>query len=46
MDSMGEQSENMSIEMSEQERAVHVGRESLREETNRNRQEVIRRKNV
>ena len=32
----------MSIRMSEQERAVHVERESLREEINRNRQEVGR----
>ena len=30
----------MSIRMSELERAVHVERESLREEINRNRQEV------
>ena len=37
---MGEQSEQMSIRMSELERAVHVERESLREEINRNRQEV------
>ena len=37
--SMGEQSEQMSIRMSELERAVHVERESMREESNRNRQE-------
>ena len=37
---MGEQSEQMSIRKSELERAVHVERESLREEINRNRQEV------
>ena len=32
----------MSIRMSELERAVHIERESLREEINRNRQEVGR----
>ena len=37
--SLGEQSEQVSIRMSELERAVHVERESLREEINRNRQE-------
>ena len=37
---IGEQNEQMSIRMSELERAVHVERESLREEKNRNRQEV------
>ena len=40
--SIGEQNEQMSIRMSELERAVHVERESLREEINRNRQEVSR----
>ena len=40
--SLGEQNEQMSIRMSEQERAVHIERESLREEINRNRQEVDR----
>ena len=40
--SIGEQSEQMSIRMSELERAVHVERESLREEINRNRQEAGR----
>ena len=40
--SIGEQNEQMSIRMSELERAVHVERESLREEMNRNRQEVDR----
>ena len=40
--SIGEQNEQKSIRMSELERAVHVERESLREETNRNRQEVSR----
>ena len=40
--SIGEQNEQMSIRMSELERAVHVERESLREEINRNRQEVGR----
>ena len=38
--SRGEQNEQMSIRMSELERAVHIERESLREEINRNRQEV------
>ena len=38
--SLGEQNEQMSIRISELERAVHVERESLREEINRNRQEV------
>ena len=42
VDSLGEQNEQMSIRMSELERAVHVERESLREEINRNRQEVGR----
>ena len=37
-----EQNEQMSIRMSELERAVHIERESLREEINRNRQEVDR----
>ena len=41
-DSLGEQNEQMSIRMSELERAVHIERESLREEINRNRQEVGR----
>ena len=40
--SIGEQNEQMSIRMSELERAVHVERESLREQINRNRQEVGR----
>ena len=40
--SLGEQNEQMSIRMSELERAVHIERESLREEINRNRQEVGR----
>ena len=42
MGSIGEQNEQMSIRMSELERAVHVDRESMREELNRNRQEVDR----
>ena len=42
VDSIGEQNEQMSIRMSELERAVHIERESLREEINRNRQEVGR----
>ena len=40
--SIGEQNEQMSIRLSELERAVHVERESLREEINRNRQEAGR----
>ena len=44
--SIGEQSEQMSVRMSELERAVHVERESLREEINRNRQEVGRSENA
>ena len=42
VDSRGEQNEQMSIRMSELERAVHNERESLREEINCNRQEVGR----
>ena len=42
MGSIGEQNEKMSLRMSELESAVHVERESLREEINRNRQEVGR----
>ena len=42
--SIGEQNEQMSIRMSELERAVHIERESMREEINRNRQEVSRSK--
>ena len=42
LDSLGKQNEQMSIRMSEQERAVHIERENLREEINRNRQEVGR----
>ena len=42
MGSIGEQNEQMSIRMSELERAVDVERESLREEINRNRQDVDR----
>ena len=40
--SIGEQNEQMSLRISELERAVHVVRESLREEINHNRQEVSR----
>ena len=40
--SIGEQNEQMSIRMSEIERADHVERESLREEINRNKQEASR----
>ena len=40
--SIGEQNEQMSLRMSELERAVHIERESLREEMNHNRQEVGR----
>ena len=42
MGSIGDQNEQMSLRMSELERAVHIERESLREEINRNRQEVSR----
>ena len=42
VESIGEQNEQMSLRMSEQEKAVLVERESLREEINRNRQEVSR----
>ena len=42
VDSIGEQNEQMVIRMSELERAAHIERESLREEINRNRQEVVR----
>ena len=42
VDNIGEQIEQMSLRMSELERAVHVERESLREEINRNRQEISR----
>ena len=44
VDSIGEQNEQMSLRMSELESAVHVERENLREEINRNRQEVSRSK--
>ena len=37
--SIGEQSGQMSLKTSELERAVHVERDNLREELNRNRQE-------
>ena len=40
--SIGEQNEQMSIKISRLERAVHVERESLRQEINRNRQEASR----
>ena len=40
--SIGEQNEQMSIRLSELQRAVHIEWESLREEINRNRQEVGR----
>ena len=40
--SIGEQNEQKSLRMSELERAVHIERESLREEINRTRQEVGR----
>ena len=42
VDSMGEQSEQMSVRMSELERVFHNQREKLREEKNRNRQEISR----
>ena len=40
--SIGENNEQMSLRMSELERAVHVETENLREQINRSRQEVIR----
>ena len=40
--SIGEQNEQMSLKLSELESAVHVERENLRKESNRNRQEVSR----
>ena len=43
--SIGEQNEQMSLRMSELEKAVYVERENLREEINRNRQEVGRSEN-
>ena len=42
MDSIGEQNEQMTSRMSELESVVHVERENLREEINRNRQAVSR----
>ena len=42
MGRIGEQNEQMSLRMSELERAVHVERENMREKINRNRQEVSR----
>ena len=42
VDSVGEQNEQMTLRMSELERAVHVERESLRKEINRSRQDVNR----
>ena len=42
MGSIGEQNEQMSLRISELEKAVHVERENLREEVNRNRQEASR----
>ena len=41
---IGEQNEQMSLRPSELKRAVHVDRANLREEINRNRQEVSRSK--
>ena len=40
VDSKEEQNEQISLRMSELEMAVHVERENLREEINRNRQDV------
>ena len=40
--SIGEQNEQMSLRMSELERAIHIEREIVREEINLNRQEVGR----
>ena len=39
---IGEQNEQITLRLSELERSVHVERENLREEINRNRQEVSR----
>ena len=44
VDSIGEQNEQIPLRMSELEKAVHVERGSLREEINRDRQEVSRSK--
>ena len=44
MNSMGEQNEQISIRMSELKRAVHVEKESLREEISHNVQEVSKSK--
>ena len=46
VDSIREQNKQMSIRMIELERAVHVERESLREEINRNRQKLVEAKNA
>ena len=43
---LGEQNEQISLKMSELERAVHVERENLRKEIYRNRQEVAEAKNA
>ena len=42
VDSMGKQSEQISVRLSELEKSVHVERESLREKINSNRQEFKR----
>ena len=42
MDSIGEQNQQMSVRMSELERAVHVEKKNLEEKLNRKRQEVSR----
>ena len=46
VDSIGEQNEQMSLGLSELERAVHFERESLRKEINRNRQKSAEVKNA
>ena len=46
VDSIREQNEQMSIGMIELERAVHVERESMREEINHNRQKLVEAKNA
>ena len=46
VDSLGEQNEQMSLRICELERAAHIERENLREEINRNRQEVSRSENT
>ena len=46
VDSLGEQNEQMSIRMSELERAVHIERENLREEINAIDKKLVGAKNA